>query len=269
MWFKTTQRIFMLLPKLAEEYDLRAVILIEEAPKLIDSENREIGYIVWSVTRGWDGSESDKWNDWLALYNWVRKNVKYAYDKGTKYIIPLKADIAGEERIVDIKVGWAKDYWKYASETLRDRKGDCEDMAILLAALIKYYNIHYVKINYAYYVFAMTFYNKNSGHAAVLIPVQGGRITILDPAGNYYTSYSIGFFFKVIYAYTIETELQNYQKHIGKIKNIYAIFNDQTYHKFKNLQQFTNYFKNNFSLIDKQISETLLYFVVFARKKFS
>lgn len=49
---------------------------------------------------------------WMAIRDWVASNIKYETDSGG-------------------------DYWKLPRETIRDKKGDCEDYAILLCSLLR------------------------------------------------------------------------------------------------------------------------------------
>lgn len=54
--------------------------------------------------------------NWIALRDWVGKNIQYAYD----------SEIYGTD-----------EYWQFAKETLSRRTGDCEDYAILLVSLLR------------------------------------------------------------------------------------------------------------------------------------
>ncbi len=57
-----------------------------------------------------------KFNNIEEVQEWVNDNIDYASDK---------------------EIG-KSDYWKYPSETLDDGEGDCEDMAILIIAIVRY-----------------------------------------------------------------------------------------------------------------------------------
>jgi hypothetical protein len=79
-----------------------------------------------------------------------------------------------------------KEYWKYPAETIKDRCGDCEDMAFLLASMLMSYS------NNRYAVWVISICANNEGHKAVIIPAKGFYVAVLDPAGHYYTSDASG-----------------------------------------------------------------------------
>ena len=103
------------------------------------------------------------------MYDWVVGNIKYSYDSRLP-ALPVIPDLS--------QLSWRKDYWRTPSETLEDKTGDCEDMAILLASMIR----NYTQSRYSCWV--IIWHSEESGHAAVAIPVTGGNLAILDPAGN-------------------------------------------------------------------------------------
>ena len=84
----------------------------------------------------------------------------------------------------------ATDYWKYPIETLADGKGDCEDTAILTAALLKAMD---------YDVAVLLFHSTTPGHAAVAVacdncngyyyPLDGKKYYFLETTG---TDWSLG-----------------------------------------------------------------------------
>jgi transglutaminase-like putative cysteine protease len=53
---------------------------------------------------------------WVALRDWVGKNIKYEHDS---------------------LIHGVADYWQFAKETISSRTGDCEDHAILLVSLLR------------------------------------------------------------------------------------------------------------------------------------
>lgn len=57
-----------------------------------------------------------KFNNIEEVQSWVHYNIDY----------------------VDDNVKYSRDYFKYPSETLDDDEGDCEDMAILIIAIVHY-----------------------------------------------------------------------------------------------------------------------------------
>ena len=111
------------------------------------------------------------WADYQRLYDWIIKNIEYSHDSYT----PALSDDLNEG------INWMRDFWKMPEETLNIANGDCEDMAVLLASMMLCYNDN------EYTIWAIGIRNDDIGHIAVAFPVVGGRLTILDPAGNYYT----------------------------------------------------------------------------------
>jgi len=84
--------------------------------------------------------------------------------------------------------------------------------------------------------------NETVGRLAVALPVAGGKITILDPAGKYYTST----FFGSITVRDVVTELQNYFSYwiSSEYRNskVYAIYSYNMYKIFNN--DFIHYVKS-------------------------
>jgi hypothetical protein len=122
-------------------------------------------------TGGFSGSQDDYWRDCKRLYDWVVNNIPYSSDSH----IPVLPESSS------VELRWQQDYWGMPSETIEDETGYCEDMAVLLTSMLRGYN----KGEYGIWVLLIR--SEESGHAAVAFPVQGGSLTILDPAGNYYT----------------------------------------------------------------------------------
>jgi hypothetical protein len=105
------------------------------------------------------------------MYTWVVNNIEYRYD-GLYPMLPY--DPSGD-------LQFRKDVWQFPNETLSLRKGDCEDMAILLCSMIRCYS------GMKYPVECIIIVNSTLGHMAVQIPVSGYKLVILDPAGKYYS----------------------------------------------------------------------------------
>lgn len=115
-----------------------------------------------------------RWEVYDSMLKWVIQNIYYSYDS---YIPLMPNSLSGS-------VTWVSEYWRTPSETLSDKTGDCEDMALLLASMMKNYNQN----KYAVWVIELDSSKQgNPGHVAVAFPVVGGRLSILDPAGQYYT----------------------------------------------------------------------------------
>jgi hypothetical protein len=116
---------------------------------------------------------NERWGDFRRMYDWVVENIDYSTD--TK-IPMLPTSLETNEPIE-----WFGEYWKMPAETLEDAAGDCEDMANLLASMILSYN------NQVNAVWLVEIEGYDSGHVAVILPVTGDNMAILDPAGNYFT----------------------------------------------------------------------------------
>jgi len=126
---------------------------------------------VQSLVSGYDASDASKTRrDLTTLYSWVYRNIDYVDDVSEP--LPSVARNYGE---------WLEQAgWQRPVETLNIRTGDCEDMALLLLSMIRAYSASDID---AYVV--IVFFDDGSGHAAVIIPVSGGGLSILDPAGSF------------------------------------------------------------------------------------
>ena len=142
----------------------------EEDRDFITPDDSLVASKVEEITGGWsDPSDWDEyWKDIKALYDWVVNNIKYRSD--SLYPI-LPSDPTSS-------VTFFGEMSQFPNQTLELGKGDCEDMAILLASMIYKYG------NKQYWVECILITN----HAAVYIPVDKDKICILDPAGKYYTN---------------------------------------------------------------------------------
>ena len=147
----------------------------EEESLFITPDDSSVTSLVMSITGGWEDPSDwgEFWTDVKSLYDWVTENIPYRYD-GYYPILPSSPN------------GTYYNYnemWQFPNETLTLGRGDCEDMAILLATLIQSYAGDIL-------VYCITIFNDNSGHMAVFIsvPIQQDKICILDPAGEYYTN---------------------------------------------------------------------------------
>jgi predicted nucleic acid-binding Zn-ribbon protein len=131
--------------------------------------------LVLNITGGWTdkSSTAELLSDLKKLYDWVVDNIDYRYD-GLYPVLPDKP--MGNLSFVD-------EMWQMPSETLKLRMGDCEDMAILLASMIRAYGASAELI---------VIENETIGHMAVQVPLGKGEIIILDPAGHYYTRSETG-----------------------------------------------------------------------------
>jgi len=212
-----------------DQVNFRSLPPIEKMPMYITPDDPAVVSTMYSVTGGWGrlNDWNEFWSDVYKLYKWVKDNIIYSYDSPE----PVLPEIGGT-------LAWRDEFFRFPNETLRDGTGDCEDMANLLASLILAYN------GKVYNVWVMIVYFDDGGHATVVIPVSGGMITIVDPAGHYYTSS-----FGVITARDVATELQNYFNYWAsaghKNGRVYAIYSYNMYKVFNSNQEFIDYVRSS------------------------
>lgn len=75
---------------------------------------------------------------------------------------------------------------------------------------------------------------------AVVIPVQGGQIAILDPAGNYYTNI-YGQLYSEVASVEIKKWLSRWSNSIPGAK-IEAVFSKDMYREFSSTAEFLDWF---------------------------
>lgn len=146
----------------------------QDLETFITPEDSTVETFVLSITGGWSnpGDWNEYWNDVKEMYDWVVSNVEYRYD-GLSPILPY--DPSGN-------VYYWTEMWQFPNETINLKKGDCEDMAILLCSMIRFYG------DMQYLTECIGIASSTSGHLAVQIPVSGYKLVIFDPAGRYYSS---------------------------------------------------------------------------------
>lgn len=141
----------------------------EDDKKFITPDDLAVVAKVQEVTGGWsDPSDwGEFWADVKKMYDWVVDYIEYRSD-GLYPILPLDPSLP---------VTLFGEMWQFPNQTLALEKGDCDDMAILLASMIYSYG------GKQYWVECIVI----TRHVAVYLPVAGDKICILDPAGQYYT----------------------------------------------------------------------------------
>jgi len=161
-----------------------------------------------STVRSVVGSSLDDWDNYQKIHQYITSNVKYVYDIDFPYIGYYSyIDVNGVRYLTDFDVGTVDNYIQRPDFTLQYKQGDCDDQAALEYAMIRYYNKYMVGTDYNLYLAELEF-TDGSGHVAVFMPVSGGNITILDPAGNYLTSTS-----STITAKAAAPELESYNSY--------------------------------------------------------
>ena len=164
---------------LKRQINVRMAPASQDRQSFVTPSNSSVSVKVQEITGGYSENINEVWRDYERLYRWVVNNISYSYDS---YMPVLPENISGE-------LIWLAGCWRMPEETLGDETGDCEDMALLLASMLLSYN----KGNYAVWLLEIrTSIPEEKGHLAVAFPVEGGKLAILDPAGNYYTGYQYG-----------------------------------------------------------------------------
>lgn len=172
-------------------------------------------------------TESEQWLDIRAIYNWLTQNIQYVQDSPYPH---LYANLSGN-------LHWHDDCFRFPNETIRADVGDCEDQAMLLLSLL---------LNYGetdeYWCIRTT--SDSGDHMAVALPVSGGRLVILDPAGNYYSGKETG---SIIFR-EVEAAIDNWFTVWGYTNMmVYRVFNDGFFETFSSNQEFYDWFHNNHS----------------------
>lgn len=147
--------------------------------------------------------ETSPWDSYRNLYIWVSSSIRYTYDPLIP--VPYCEFLANSSCILRYNI--VDDYVQPPSYTLLYRQGDCEDIAILLYAMIKYYELFIHKSEYIVWIASIVF-EDYTGHTAIIIPAVGGKIGVLDPAGRYMTMDIHG----LLVAKPVREELENYSK---------------------------------------------------------
>ncbi|MFC1989135.1 transglutaminase-like domain-containing protein [Chloroflexota bacterium] len=162
-----------------EQINTRLGLTSQDMQSFITPDNLTVSIKVKEIAGSYSEDTNEFWRDYQRLYRWVVNNIDYSYDSPTP---KLPKYISGN-------LTWERDYWRTPEETIENETGDCEDMATLLASMLRNYN----QSNYIVWLLAIrSTFPKATAHLAIAFPVQGGKLTILDPAGNYYTGYQFG-----------------------------------------------------------------------------
>jgi len=190
----------------------------------ITPEDSSVKSIVYSVTGGWSDTSdwSEFWTDVKAMYDWVVSNIEYRYD-GLYPMLPYDPHEP---------LSFWNEMWQLPNETLEIGKGDCEDMAILLCSMIRAY------VDCKYDVEVICIQGTGSGHAAVQIPVSGNLLTILDPAGRYYTRDSSGFIDQKDIASEIDNWFDYWEPQLGSNIYVYRVFSDYVNKTFESTDEY-------------------------------
>lgn len=133
--------------------------------------------LVQQLTHGFSEEGLERSYDYEKLYYWIVDNISYSADS---YVPDLPSSLSGT-------FDWRQDYWRTPIETLSEKTGDSEDMALLLASMM----INYNQGRFPVWLISMRSVSDNVKHMAVAYPVEGGNLVILDPMAGYYTGYRL------------------------------------------------------------------------------
>jgi len=149
---------------------------------LSESEVDKLSSVVSEITK-----KDDIWDSINDIYYYVNNHVEYKADIEYPYIDSYNyVFIEDTKYVTGFSVAESKEQIQTPYYTLNNKQGDCEDHAILIYAMMKYYQRNIHGTDYRDYLMKVTFSN-GGAHLAVLIPVEGGNVSILDSAGNYCT----------------------------------------------------------------------------------
>ncbi|MDO9580978.1 MAG: transglutaminase-like domain-containing protein [Bacteroidales bacterium] len=206
------------------QIDIRLALTPQDSQSFITPSNSAVSEKVQEITGGYSGDVNKYWRDCERLYRWVVKNISYSYDS---YMPVLPGTISGE-------LIWHEECWRMPEETLGDKTGDCEDMAVLLASMLRSYN------EGEYAIWALKIRSsvpEVTGHVAVAFPVAGGNLTILDPAGNYYTGYQYGSLRSESASVAVNNWLSHWNRDMPGAEIVTA-FSENSYHQFSSTAEF-------------------------------
>ena len=182
---------------------------------------------VYSVTGGWNTPSdwNEYWQDIKAMYDWVVDNVEYRSD-GLYPMLPYTP--SGD---LDFRM----DMWQFPNETLSLRKGDCEDMAILLCSMIRCY------CDMKYQAECILIVSSTSAHVGVQLPVSGYKLVILDPAGRYYSHDAWGNIAFNDITTEINNWLDNWKPTMGSDVYVRRVFSDYLDEKFTSTSEYISW----------------------------
>ena len=187
--------------------------------RYIDYMSPEVTQAVTEAMGSWLG------NPYTKIYNWIKGHISYNYD--TPLIVPASQNSTNPYYT-------CRNYVQYASETVELGHGDCEDQAILTAAMVLNYWVRYYNTTYKIYVVRVRGHSHGEpvGHAFTLIPVKGGKVIILDPAGSLITGLDL-WIFRIVEPKDIREAITSYVNAWKSSRiywyRVYAVFDQDDY----------------------------------------
>ena len=194
------------------------------ASVFVTPDDPSVKELVLNITGGWadKSSTAELLSDLKKLYDWVVDNIDYRYD-GLYPVLPDKP--MGN-------LSFVNEMWQMPNETLELGRGDCEDMAILLASMIRAYGASAELI---------VIENEIIGHMAVQVPLGKGEIIILDPAGHYYTGSETGALGPRDLREEINRWLSYWANAGFKNTNVTRVFSDKIDKRFSSTEEYVEW----------------------------
>ena len=185
---------------------------------------------VQEITGGYAEDAKERWADYSRLYSWIIMNIEYARDSHT----PVLPEPMSET------LEWEEGFWRMPTETIRDRAGDCEDMVVLLVSMLLNYNEGRLPV---WAVGIRTSGQKSEAHIALAFPVEGNKLTILDPAARYHTTFPCGFGIAAEdVSVAVNAWLSRWAEKMGNA-HIHLAFSDKFYQEFSSTEEFIEWVK--------------------------
>lgn len=187
----------------------------------------DVKNMVTKTTGGWsDKSDwTEFWNDVMLMYEWTVKNITYRQDS----LFPLLP----QSPLGNIQ--YVREMWQFPNETLDMKNGDCEDLAILLCSMIRCYT------QGKYFAECILITGSKGAHIAVQVQVEPNKLTILDPAGHYYTKTRQGDVASKDLSAEINNWLNYWKPSLGNDVRVEGVFADYLNKTFSSTDEYISW----------------------------
>lgn len=192
-----------------------------EDPAVMNITLQVAGELNRSSTAGLD------WPKIKAIYDWVNNNIEYA-DDGLYPQLPSNL-----ENIKENKLSHTDQTAQYPNETLSRRKGDCEDIAVLLVSMIR----AFISVQAE----CIWITGANAGHVAVVVPIGDDQIVIMDPVRDYYSHNILSEMAVANISTEIYDWLNIWRPTLGNDVHVYRVFSDYMDKYFESTQEYIDW----------------------------
>jgi hypothetical protein len=201
---------------------------------LVTPNDPEIINLVRNITGKVNSTDvNNYWKDIKSMYDWVDQNIEYR-DDGLYVRLPDDpADVSTDG------LPQTNQMAQLPNETLTLKMGDCEDYAVLLVSMIRAY---FGQQNYLAECIWIT--GEHAGHVAIVIPVSGEKIIILDPIRDYYSHDTLGNMAENTISSEIYNWMQIWRPSLGNDVHVYRIFSDYMDKTFTGTQAYVDWMYN-------------------------